>query len=212
MILGFDETNNGFGLRCFNKNHESNLIITAYLSDEVSMKDYERPDYESKGRIFTGERNISSALRRGRVYLEEHQDFLYTSVPRDAQLTTPIAILKAEAVALLTLNFFLQYELDEKNVKIIMDEMDGKNQSIQINQVLDLWLKKAGLSIPHRSMRSAASRIHAVRKADMVGYYLTAIHFLGENRKWPYRSHRIGFNELEKSVVEFLERRDNDYS
>ena len=209
IVLGFDETNNGFGLKCFNENHQSNLIITGYLASDLPMKNYQRPSNEVKGKLFDGNRNLQSALRRGRDYLSKHPDFLYTSVSKELQRVKPIELLHAEAVALLTTNFFLRYSLNPNETKVIMDERDGKNPSNKINQLLDLWLKKTGINIIHKSMKSAADNVYSVRKADMVGYYLTAIHFLGYNHKWPYRSRRVSFNRLEKDITLFQENNGN---
>jgi len=211
VVLGFDESNNGYGLKVFNPHHKPAMVLTGYLAEDTSMKSYHSPPNEIKGKIFTGQRNIEEALKRGRSYIRDHPDFLYTAIPKELQRTVPIAILKAEAIATLTINFFLHYHLDPSKTKIVMDEMDGELPSKQLNQVLDIWLEKAGLDIPHKSLRSSPSQVLAVRKADMISYYLAAIHLLGDNPHWPYKHHRVGIRSLEKSLIELLEERETDY-
>lgn len=207
FIMGFDETNNGYGLKCFNSNHSSDLIITGYFSTDISMRGYHVEEFETKGRIFNGRRNIEKALRKGRKYLSGNPYFLYTSISKEIQKTTPELILRAQAIALLSINFFLRYNPDPSKTKIVVDDVNGREFSSPVKYKLDTLLDYAGLSnVPTRFMNSGASNCYAIRKADMVGYYLTAIHFLGENHKWPYRNKKIPFGNLEKSIEEFVER------
>ncbi len=210
FVLGFDETNNGYSLKSFNPHYEPCLIMTGYLAQDVEMKNYCHCENEVKGRLFNGNKNIEEALIRGRAYIRDNPYFLYTLIPQRLQKSTPISILKAEAVALLAINFFIHYDLQQSNTRILMDEMDGKEHSKQVSQVLELWLKKAKINISQRHMKSAANHVLAVRKADMVGYYLAAIHLLGDHPNYPYKNHKVGFKSLERSLVEFLEQEDEE--
>ncbi len=213
FVLGFDETNNGFKLKSHNPHHKTSLIVTGYLSKNTRKgRDYEGSKFENKCSIFNGEKDITKTLERGRSFLQDNPNFLYTSIPQAHQKTTPMAMLKANAIALLTLNFFLKYDLNPHSIQIISDQMDGKENSKKVGDVLSMWLDKTNLDIPYRFMQGAEYNVIATRKADRAGYYLTAIHLLGNNPKWPYRTHKVDFNSLESTVVEFLDSQEKQYT
>jgi hypothetical protein len=215
-VIGIDETNNGFDLAFFNPHYKPAIIMTGYLAEDRSMKGYHHCQNEVKQKLFNGERNIHLAISRARQYLRDHPDFLYTSISKDFQKSSPLEVLKAEAASVLAINFFLRYDLDVSKTSIVMDQMD-KLPSKSINTILDLWLRKAHLviphnnstvpydSIPHFHRKSGASHVLAVRKADMVGYYLAALRLLGDHPNWPYKHNRVGLKTLEHSVVKLLE-------
>lgn len=212
IVLGFDETNNGLGLKSLNPNHSSSIIVTGYLGENTRKgKNYQGSKFEDKFGAFNGKKNIEESLQRGRSFLQHNPNFLYTSIPPEYQASTPMAILKANAIALLTLNFLLTYELNPNEIQIISDEMDGKENSKKVGDVLNMWLEKTELTLPYRFIQGAEHSIIPVRKADRVGYYLTAIHLLGNNHKWPYRSHKINFDTLEQCVINYLDTKEKYY-
>ncbi len=206
IVLGFDETNNGAHLKCFNKHHDSLMIVTGYLEEDLPMKGYQRHPSEAKGKIFNGNRNLQRALERGKSFLEDNPHFLYTPIPPQIKETIPLILTYAESVACICINFFLKYNLNPLETRVVMDEVSGEIPSRLMNEVLESWLEKAELPLPHRSMRSAASNVRAVKKADMVGYYLTAIHLQGNNHKWPYQMHKVSFGSIRKSIVDLQKR------
>jgi hypothetical protein len=206
VVLGIDETNNGFGLNCYNPNFKSSQLVTLYIGDNSERPlDYEGSRFESKGGTFNDRRDVERAIARGRHYLHENPSFFYTTIPKEAVQTTPIEILKANAIALLTFKYVLRYNPQISNVQLIIDQMDGKESSKTIGKIVEIWLKKTGLDIPYRFIQHAEGNFIPVRKADRVGYWLTAIHFLGENPKWPYRHRRVNLNALEKLALEVIE-------
>lgn len=196
-VLGFDETNNGFHLKCFNPYHKSPMIVTGYLSSEGFSKNYAGSMYERKEKTFNGERDIQRAIKRARGFLFENPDFFYTSISSDLKKFYPIPFLQANAIALLTFKFILSYDLDLNNTVIMMDEISGRETSQLVNDNLEEWFKKAGLTIPHAWRRYGEDSVLAIRKADRVGYHIAALHLLGNNPKWPYRNHKVPFNNLE---------------
>lgn len=206
IVLAFDETNNGFHLKCNNPHHNNSMIVTGYLGDlELLNSQYSGLLYEHKGRLFNGKSDIRDALRRAGVYLTLNPNFLYTSIPKESFAYTPDVILRARAIAVLALEFMLRYKLDANKVQIISDQIDGKEQSKRIKEVIDLYMQKAGLEIPTTFVQGAEHIYSTTRKADRVSYYLAAIHLLGNNPKWPHRSRRVSIDDLETLTLRLLE-------
>ncbi len=211
-VLGFDETNNGFGLLCPNLYHKTSLIVTAYKgNNRLKGKDYIGSTYENKGRVFNGYSRIEDVLKKGTCFLDENPDFLYTSISKEDIASTPLGILRARAIAVLAMAFILRYDLDSQKIQIISDEIDGRENSRKIGDILRMYLEKSGLGMPFRFIKGAEHTIIPVRKADRAGYYLTAIHFLGSYHKWPFRARKINHNSLESLTLQMLDRNQADY-
>jgi len=200
IILGFDETNNGFELDSpdYTSHEDSVLIVTGYLGIDPKRANYGNGKYEGKRKIFNKKRDLTRALKRGKYYLEHNPNFLYTIIPRKESRRIHRATLRAQAIALLTFKFFLLYNLTPKNTKIIIDEIDGRKSSRRVNEELEYYLSKAFLKLPHTTKKQADKKVVAVKKADRAGYYIAAMKFLGEKEKWPYHRHRIPLSDLEK--------------
>ncbi|MBT4165870.1 hypothetical protein HOE04_02420 [archaeon] len=210
-VFGFDETNNGFHIKPKNPYFKTSLVVTGYATEDLGRANYGSEPYERKGHNYT-KRNLPKTLEKCREYLSKHPTFLYTTISKENAKIYPLSRLKADAIALLTLSLFLKYPtIDPQRTKIIMDEMGGRKSSEEVDQGLEQWLKKTELQIPHKIKREADEKTIAVRKADRIGHYITAIHHFGTNNKWPYRNKRISFDSLGETIIRFLERDEIDY-
>jgi hypothetical protein len=232
-IIGIDETNAGFHV-----NHpESSVVVTGYLSN-ILRANYGSSQNEHKGKLMKEGMDINKARIKCKDYTSKYPHFLYTLIPKYLNQRNPIAILKGNAAALLVFEFFLRYNLKPQETCVILDETDGEGNSEAVNYVLDLWLQKAGMDIPcrykdnlkvpegialpypyvrspekkpYRSKRKADDRVVAVRKADRIGYFISSIHYYGENKKWPYRDKKVCLNNLEDKCVEVIEKIRDSY-
>jgi hypothetical protein len=232
-IIGIDETNAGFHLSPANPHTLSSVIVTGYLTQGITHANYGSCKYEHKGKLLKRGGDFPRALERGRDYIRRHPDFLYTTIDKKPKRRYETAIMKGNASALLVFEFFLRYNLKPAETCIVLDEADGERNSEPINYILSLWLKQAGLQIPcrykfdrkipeyvqlpypyiydsskkpYRSKTKADDRVVAVRKADVVGYYIGAIHYLGDRKKWPYRERRVPLHLLEEKCLEVSEK------
>ncbi|MAH49368.1 hypothetical protein CMI37_26325 [Candidatus Pacearchaeota archaeon] len=203
LAIGLDETNNGF--RIGNKHHPF-LIVTGYLG--LDGGGYGTPKYGSKQRRkFFGKnpKKTSRILQCAKTYLGEHQDFYYTVIhQKDAH---SIDLSKANAVAALTFKFFQEYDINPEQTILFLDEMDGEASSGFINEVLQSWLDIAGLGkTEHRSIRKtiqrSTKRKQVIKTADMIGYYIAALKFLGGRTHWPFRSRKVNLNQLEQMAAD----------
>ena len=206
FILGFDETNNGFNLDSedYKPHKDSNLIVTGYLTNSKGAQ-YGSRKYESKRKIFNNNRDIERALTRGRYYIGQHPNFFYTVVSRRMIKHTPLPLLRANAIALLTFKFFSSYDINPQQTQIVLDQMDGKDHTDFVKQGLGIWLEDTKIKTQYRVGYKADQKVPAVRTADRIGYYLAAIKFLGNLRKWPYRSRKISLSHLEDLAAEMRE-------
>lgn len=212
IVLGFDECNNSLSLPVYNPNIPSSVIVVGYMTPDTGRANYGSEMYERKGGIFGEPKTgIKKALLKGRKYLSNHSSFLYTSIPENSIKSTPLCLLKGKAIVLLTLSFFLKYNLNPSKTQIVYDGIDRKVHTNHVEDVLEMWFEKAGLKIDFLPKSSADYNVPAVRKADVIAYYLSAITFLGNNSKWPYRIHKVGLNTLERLVIQFKERQDIDF-
>lgn len=208
FILGFDETNNGFNLdsRHYIPHDNSPLVVTGYLTPEIGAS-YGNKKYEAKKKIFNSKRDIKRALKRGRYYIENNPYFFYTTFSRKAINQTPLPILKANAIALLTFQFFNTYDINPDETQIILDQMDDKKHTSHVIQTLGIWLEDADINSDYRYKKNADKNTPAVKTADRVGYYISAIKFLGDSKKWPYRSRKIPLSHLERLTQETRDKR-----
>jgi hypothetical protein len=238
-IIGIDETNAGFHVDPNNPDAHSSVIVTGYITQGITRANYGSCKYEHKGKLLIKNGDFQRALERGRDYIQRHPDFLYTLIERKPKRRYETAILKGNAAALLVFEFFLRYNLNPQETCIILDEADGEGNSEAINSVLSLWLEKAGLKIPcrykpdrrvpesillpypyiydsnkkpYRSKVKGDDRVVAIRKADRVGYYIGAIHFLGKGKKWPYRRRKVSLHFLEEKCIDVSEKLERGHA
>lgn len=212
-VIGIDEHNNGFNIKYKNPHHCPCTIVAAYFMPDPCHANYGTSMFESKTRaaLFNGESTIHQALARGGEYLRKNPDFLYTSISQSEKNSTPLCILKANASALLILGLFLRYGFNPSRTHVVMDQVDRTEHCGFVNDVLDYWLQRADLPILHRTKIFADENTVAVKKADMVAYYLGAIHALGKNPKWPFRNRRISLDRLEELVIRVRDRDEKEY-
>lgn len=212
-VIGIDETNNGLGIPSKNPNHQSSLIVTGYLGDNSLKKiNYQGSMYENKCGIFGTKIPVPEILERGKQFLYKNPHFFYTAVPKEFHSSGQQMIeTRAETIALLTFRFILSYGLNPSNIQLIIDQIDGPDRSKEIGVSLEYWLQKTGLNIPYRFIRGAENIKISARKADRVGYWLAAIHFLGKNHKWPYKHRRINLKCLESLAFEVIHMRELGY-
>ena len=207
IILGFDEVNNGFNLPNLNPHHRPSIIGVGYMMPDTGRACYGSQPFEKKGSIFSqGKNGLDRALRRGRTYLSEHPDFLYTTIPKIMVEKSPLCLIKGNAIAALTFAFFLKYNLNPSKTQVIFDGVDREVHSNHLESVLEMWFKKADLNVPHLYKPHADDRVCAVRKADRIAYYLAGISFLGNKHKWPYRHRKIDMKRLDELAIRVAER------
>jgi hypothetical protein len=110
----------------------------------------------------------------------------------------PMSVLKAEAMARITFQFLINHDfLDRESFGIITDEMDGPSNGETAHNFLEQYLGHARIDVPHSFEDHAELVYPAVKKADMVGYCLAAIHLYGESKAWPRRSKMVANDSLE---------------
>ena len=210
IIIGFDESNNGWGIKSKNPHYESAMIFTGYI--DLSQLPHSNSDYKSKTRgIFGQNGGIELALEKGTDYLAENPNFFYIPIKKELRQGELVEVLKAKALVTLTLKFLLNYQFNQDEIGIITDEFDGPQNSDRVHKLIDWWFEKLGIEIPHTYKRNADSRVCSVIKADRVSYYIGAIHHLGDNHKWPYGQKKVNLNDLEKLAVELEDKKETNY-
>jgi hypothetical protein len=205
LAMGFDETNNGFSMGPNSQGHK-NLIVTGCLG--FDGRGYGTPPYSSKKRRrYFGKRTptIEKVLVDAKSYLRTNQDFFYVVIPKSiVGNPTSINVLKANAIALLALRFFNEYDISPKQTRIFIDQIDGPNTSKFVHQMIQAWFERAGInglqcqSIPHGEKKK-----RVIKHADVTGYYLAAIRHFGKSHKWPFRPKKVNLNQLEQLAVDF---------
>ncbi len=218
-VIGIDETNNGLDLPYTNPHHKPCLIIAGYIMQDPKRANYGTARYESKGkcRFFSRKRatNVFEVLEKAREYTQRYPDFLYLPISKGAiECESLIHIIRGKALATLVLEFFLKYKIDTKRTKVIFDDVSGEIPSERTKSVLEAYLDLAEVNISPDNITyrvNGDSKVVAIRKADMIGYYITAIRHLGNMQKWPYRRKKLSLDRLASSMIEILERKEPDY-
>ena len=203
IILGFDETNNGFNLDHPKYKHHPNsiMVVTGYMTPSNStFHTPERPG--SRKKVFNSKRDVSRALELGREYIEASPDYFYTTICYSDSKKIKLPLLRANAIALLTFKFFQHYQLDPITTKLAIDQINGKDFSNSVGYFLQGWLENARLPIKFNIEERSDKKIPAVKKADRIGYYLAAIKFLGDKNHWPYRKRKVSMNQLENLATQ----------
>jgi len=207
IILGFDEVNNGFNLPNLNPHHRPSILVVGYMMKDPGRSCYGSQAFEKKGSIFSkGKKGLANALRRGKAYLSENPDFLYTAIPKIMVEKSPLCLIKGNAIAALTFAFFLKYNLNPSKTQVVFDGVDREVHSDHLDSVLEMWFEKADLEVPHFYKPHADDSVCAVRKADRIAYYLAGISFLGDRHKWPYRHRKIDLKRLDELAIRVAER------
>ena len=205
VIIGFDETNNGFHLDNPNKRYhfhkDSVMVITGYMSPNITIAQDQQPK-ASKRKFFNRERDIALALKLGKKYIELNPDYFYTTIKYSDTKRIGYPLIRANAIALLSFKFFQHYELNPLTTQLAIDEIDGEKVSSSAEYFLQGWLENTNLPVDFEIMPKADKKILAVKKADRIGYYLAAIKFLGQGDHWPYRHRKVSMNQLENLAMQ----------
>jgi hypothetical protein len=214
VVIGIDETNNNFGIRSRNPHHpDSSFIVTAYLGDD-SRKDssYRGSDYENKCGVFAQNADLALALGRGKDFLYHNPHFYYAALsPEPRQTSTQIIELRRDLIGLLTFKFILSYAIDPSHLQLVIDQIDGSERSREIKSSVEEMFEHMELDIPVRFMRGAENVKIPARKADRAGYWLAALHFLGESKHWPYRHRKVDLRSLDHLGLELQKMKERDY-
>jgi hypothetical protein len=170
------------------------------------MKDYPgsqpaRGKYETKGGVFVlhGGRPMGELEKRAKYYFAEHPDFLYTALQQKQLARGQRA--RAEANALLALEFISRYELSPSNTVVEIHRVNGKPESEHIIFLTSQLLKMAGLNVPV-SYRNKAKHNQSIRRADMLGYYLAGLKFRNPTAKWPCRNRKLNLADLADRIID----------
>ncbi len=207
VVIGIDETNNSMGLLCKNPHHSSSMLVTGYLGDN-SKKDnrYSGSLYEDKCGAFReglSEEETKEFIGYGKLFLSINPDFFYTTFSGDCCLHGENAVqLRGDMIAVLTYKFILAYKLNPSEVQLVIDQIDGKEFSNEVDRYLKELFSLKRLDIPARFIKGAEFEKIPARKADRAGYWLTALHLLGKNHKWPYRNRRVSTRSLERLCID----------
>jgi hypothetical protein len=208
IIIGFDESNNGWGIKSNNPHYDSTMIFTGYIDFNQSL--HSGP-IRKKPRLFGRNGNIEYAVKKASQYMSLNPDFLYVPIPKESSNGNLIEVLKANAIVALTLNFLLKYGISQNQIGIITDEFDGPENSERTHNIIDWWFEKLKIDIPHIYKRNADNQIRAVVRADRISHYIGAIHHLGDNPKWPYRQKKVSLYDLEKLAIALAEKNETSY-
>lgn len=209
FVISFDETNNGLGLPARNRYYTNTraMIVTGYMMVDPGRMRSEPQKYEGKKWGF-GPRRKADSIQRANDYLNENSSFLYTLVTERMIDSKPMSVLKAEAMARLTFQFLKNHDfLNRESFGIITDEMDGPSNGEITHKFLEQYLGHARLDVPHSFEDHAELVYPAVKKADMAGYCLAAIHLYGDSRSWPRRNKMVATDSLEKLTREIKRKK-----
>lgn len=213
-VIGVDETNNGLKLKFSNPHYQDAVIVTGYLMRDPRRANYGCCKHEGKGWAFGPTRRHQKSLEKGNEYLNSYPNFFYTLINRKMLNTgTPLGVLKAEAITRITLKFLLMNpELNNKNIHVVTDEMDGKDHSRLIHNTLDMYFNRAGLrDVPHKYRSNGDNKVIAIRKADTIGYCLAGIHLFSGSKRWPRATRKIPSNKLDELVEAYYRETDGEY-
>jgi len=195
-IIGFDELNNAFHLNS-SFNIRFPLIVCGYLiRDYAGSSNHQYTYYTGKKKVFTrAGHSKEEVLKRSRKYISENPNFYYSTLyPREVnQDKTKI---RAEAIAAITLNFILNYQLKQENVVLVLDKMDSAGFSQDVSHYCREFLAMSGLSIPIKIQENADKRNPVVKRADRIAYYIGAIKFKCGVGKWPKRERKVDLRFL----------------
>jgi len=199
IILGFDETNNGFHLKSDFSDRDVPLILTGYMAEDLKRANYGSVKYESSKGIVNGKKKNQIGIR-SQYYLPLHPEFLYTTISKDMLKFQELAMLKAKAIAAITFSFFLHNELNPSSTKVMIDNMDYHSNDVMHH--LDSLFLNANLKIPHKCKKKADKKVVAVRKAHAVGRFLSSLYLNGQTQRLPYIKNRVWMGSLEELSVE----------
>lgn len=211
-VIGIDETNNNLEIISLNPHHPSSMIVTGYLGDNSQKgPNYMGSMYEDKCGVFGAKLDSDEARRRAKHFLRNNPHFFYTAMPRESSDKTGIIELRGDMIALLTFKFILSYALDPTKVQLIVDQIDGPERSGEVCRYLNELFSLRRLNVPIRFIQGAEHVKIPARKADRAGYWISALHFLGKNHKWPYGHRRVNLKSLDRLAVDFGNMAERDY-
>lgn len=204
-VIGFDEFGNG-GLILKNSTKEDTqrgkkfpLIVTGYLTQNYSHAQYGTDCFGSKrGRkFFVTNPDLSKIFRCSRSYFLEHPNFFYTIIPQRDLTRLDYSTPRANAIATLTLKFLDAYSLKPENTTVLIHNIDSQENSERIHKKIESWFEVFNLPIiSYIKDSKAQKRNSALAAADMVGYYLGALKFFGNQKQWPFRSRKVDLEEM----------------
>lgn len=206
-IIGIDETHNGFHLnRAFSV--DIPLVLIGYLEKNHQRSQKANGKYEAKGGIFTQKgKSLQEILKRARYYIQTHPNFYYTSISEQEMKTKNRIFLRAMAISSIVLCFFNHYTLQPNKTAVILDKINYDDETSQVIELTDSFLKTAEIKIPILSREKADIYNPAVKTADRIGYYLVGLRFKGKKKKWPFRIRKILNDSFLEISVKMQEER-----
>ena len=213
VTIGVDETNNGFFLDSpdFSKSRDSPLIVIAYLDQGNPRFTAQPQQYISarRRRFFARQTEIEQVLNIGSAFIDRNPDFCYTTVPYYQLKEGIYPKIRAEAIALLTFKLVSSYDLIPSQTSVLVDEIDGGENSDCVKQFLQAMFESEGLDLKVRIKRKTRRKMNpTIKKADAIGYYIAAIKFLGQGENWPYEDRRVSLCRLEDVAAEMHMKRE----
>jgi len=206
LVLGFDETNNGFSIP-----HAPFLIVTGALGYDGRWQG--TPPYGSKcNRKFFSKNppNKEEILHCAREYLKRNKDFLYAVIPKNKKGLSKyerdafrINYEKALAISLISLEFFSRYSLHH-STPIYIHQIDGLKESLSIENCIRNMLSYAGVSKPNVKVLKTGRKKDTkgvIKQADITGYYIASIKLLLKSEKWPFRDRRVYPQSLDDLMI-----------
>ena len=200
IIIGFDETNNGFHLddpkKRYHFHKNSQMVIAGCMAQDIINPYYSQKPVP-KRKFFNKERDIKMAQKLGKRYISENPDYFYTTIRYLDTKKIGYPLIRANAIALLTFKFFQHDQLDPRRTRLVIDEMNGEDVSASAGCFLQGWLENAKLPVKFEITKKADKKFPVVKTADRIAYYLAAIKFLGKKSHWPYLHRKVSMNQLE---------------
>ena len=206
-VIGFDETYLFELMGDFVRNYS--MLVTGYYWENYPGSHPTNEQYEAKGGIFTLKKSKSyrsdeEVKIRATGYLRKHPNFLYSRIKREDLQTRNPLIARAEAVTAITLRFFEEFNLSEKNTFVCSDMLVPKRATEEFNFLLkdffrfsNLFKENYGEHVYFQGHADLYNR--ACKTADRVGYHILALKFRANKGKWPCRNriiHKEDYLEL----------------
>jgi hypothetical protein len=199
-VIGIDEFNNGFSLH-ENGEEKFPMVFCGYLIKDYQHSCCGNEMYEKKGKIFSKNGcSIERVLERSRYYLSRNPSFFYGVITKN-ELKGKAPKIRAEIMAAITLKFFLNYELEQTKTAIVLDKINELGYCGEVVHFYLDFLGSAGLSIPVKVQEHGDKYNYAVKKADRVAYYLSALKYTGKRNKWPLPHKKTSIKELSELTI-----------
>lgn len=199
-VIGIDELNNGYHLNSL-WGKDCPMIICGYLIRNYSRSSCSNGKFEAKGRLFGKHgHDLQEILRRTRYYSEHFPNFFYLTLQKKEVKTFPVNY-RAQAISSITLRFFQEPNISDKNTILVLDKMDNKDFSEKVAFLCREYFDMAGLDIQIKIQEHADKYNTSVKKADRVARYIGALRFKGNSKKWPYPKKRVFLQDLNTFII-----------